>query len=328
MSNIKKIEPHNEIRATAAKWLLRHQEGELDSDEQARWQSWRSECEAHDIAYRELDLTWQELDLIEDISLPVERDKDRTSFGLRMLHFRGAIAAGLGAVVCGVLLMIYFNTQSGFEQPNLQVYETGTAEHQLVTLGDGSEIELGAQSVVVVNYTHDMRAIDLTHGEAFFSVVKDTSRPFVVNIGFGEVRSIGTEFNIHRLDSQVVVTVVEGAVGVTDATGVRPATVVAARQEVSVSQDGQVGQVSDANTNQAVSWRNQILNFVDQPLVDAINDVNRYSDKQIIIMDRSKMALRISATYFVGQTDDWLNALAQVYSLRIVPAEEEKILIM
>jgi len=246
------------------------------------------------------------------------------------MSFQHAMAAGLGAfaVGCGILLSVYLVTQGSIEQVNLVVFETGTAEHQLVSLGDGSEIELGAQSVVIVNYTDDTRAIDLTRGEAYFSVVKNTTRPFIVNIGYGEVHSIGTEFNIHRSDSEVLVSVVNGAVGVSDATGVQPQTVVTAQQAVSISQRGGVGLIRFANTKQAISWRNQILNFVDQPLADAIEDVNRYSEKEIIIVNRDKKRLKISGTYFVGQTESWLNALAQVYSLRIVQAGKDKILIM
>ena len=83
-----------------------------------------------------------------------------------------------------------------------------------IHLSDGTEITLGANSSLAVAFRHHERCVTLTSGVAFFSVVKNPSRPFIVLVGDEEVRDVGTQFEVRREPTGMRVAVLEGTVEV------------------------------------------------------------------------------------------------------------------
>ena len=65
-----------------------------------------------------------------------------------------------------------------------------------------------------VDYSKETRRISLQRGEAMFKVMKDQSRPFIVNAGSAVARAVGTRFGVERREDRVRVTVAEGKVAV------------------------------------------------------------------------------------------------------------------
>ena len=76
-------------------------------------------------------------------------------------------------------------------------------ELQLVTLPDGSLVELNAGSRLT--YSNTSRKVEL-QGEAFFQVQKDEVQ-FVVSTGISKVVVLGTAFNVRSHDDRVTVAV-------------------------------------------------------------------------------------------------------------------------
>lgn len=93
-------------------------------------------------------------------------------------------------------------------------YATGIAEVRDIRLSDGSDVTLGASSSLAVAFRRHERRVTLTSGVAFFSVVKNPSRPFVVLVGDEEVRDVGTKFEVRRGPTGMRVSVLEGIVEV------------------------------------------------------------------------------------------------------------------
>ncbi len=91
-----------------------------------------------------------------------------------------------------------------------------------MALADGTEVRLNAGSEIVERFTAVERAVELTRGEAHFTVTKDPARPFVVGAGALRVRAIGTAFNVSRVEDRTEVLVTEGRVALaTEAGGQR-----------------------------------------------------------------------------------------------------------
>ncbi len=99
--------------------------------------------------------------------------------------------------------------------PEVAVFKTTSGQRATITLPDGSEALLNAESQIQIltGRTDSTRVIAL-EGEAFFSVVSDPSRPFYVRAGEAEVRVVGTSFNVSAYPEQddVKVLVTEGHV--------------------------------------------------------------------------------------------------------------------
>ena len=79
-----------------------------------------------------------------------------------------------------------------------------------VILADGTTVHLNAGSKLTypVRFAGKRRVVAL-EGEAYFDVVKDETRPFIVQTHLGEVTVLGTAFNINAYtDASVYTTLV------------------------------------------------------------------------------------------------------------------------
>ena len=96
------------------------------------------------------------------------------------------------------------------------VVATNRGETRLVVLPDGSTLELNAGTEV--HYSRQFgvtdRLIRLVHGEAFFQVIGDAARPFVVESGGWQTRVLGTSFDIKAYEGHFRVAVLSGKVAV------------------------------------------------------------------------------------------------------------------
>ena len=99
--------------------------------------------------------------------------------------------------------------------PELATFKTTAGQRATVTLPDGSEAFLNAESEIQVltSPSDPIRVIKL-EGEAFFSVISDPTRPFYVKAGEAEVKVVGTSFSVSAYPEkeEVKVLVTEGKV--------------------------------------------------------------------------------------------------------------------
>ncbi|MBC7947217.1 MAG: FecR family protein [Chitinophagaceae bacterium] len=72
-----------------------------------------------------------------------------------------------------------------------------------IQLPDGTQVWLNADSKITYNenFQGALREVQLT-GEAFFDVVRDESRPFVIHANAIDVRVLGTAFNVRSYENE------------------------------------------------------------------------------------------------------------------------------
>ncbi|MDE5611421.1 MAG: FecR family protein, partial [Odoribacter sp.] len=85
-----------------------------------------------------------------------------------------------------------------------------------VKLGDGTMICLNSDSRLKIptSFAGNERRVFLS-GEAYFSVMKNNDKPFIVETDLGDIKVYGTEFNVkhYSVDRQLKATLVEGVIG-------------------------------------------------------------------------------------------------------------------
>lgn len=143
-----------------------------------------------------------------------------------------------------------------------------------LVLDDGTQVWVNADSRLKypVQFVGEERKVFL-EGEAYFIVAKD-SLPFVVSTSRGDVRVLGTTFNVKSYDKEVAMqaTLVEGKV------------LVAQGQKEMELAPGEQGTVTDAgimakravDVDEFVGWRKGIYVFKKQPLEDIMRDLSRW----------------------------------------------------
>lgn len=236
-----------------------------------------------------------------------------------------ALAAGFAALA--VAIGAYTHLGRGGEVNQTASYTTAKAQIRDLLLADGSQVVLGAATRLDVDYTAGVRGLQLGDGEAYFEVAHNPQRPFVVRVGRLKVIAAGTAFNIRKTGARVEVVVTQGAIDVEDAArnaGLASqqtrlpndgAIRVAAGQLVVTEREGLTVRPADRET--ATAWRHGSLQFVDEDLSVVVANLNRYSQQEVVIADRSLEGLRYTGTVMQGRESEWLAAIEQVFPIRV-----------
>ncbi|WP_199140818.1 FecR family protein [Pedobacter sp. ASV12] len=125
--------------------------------------------------------------------------------------------AAMVVMVCGIGLLLFKSDRAKTGQQTIvKVISNPNGEQRSITMPDGSIVYLNAGSRMSYNahFSTDKREVKL-EGEAFFDVVHEARRPFVVRTGKVSTTVLGTSFNIKAFPAKAVeVTVETGKVGV------------------------------------------------------------------------------------------------------------------
>ena len=153
-----------------------------------------------------------------------------------------------------------------------------------VIFSDGSKVWLNAASSLrfPAGFTGNERKVELV-GEAYFEVSKNASMPFKVAIaGKGEVEVLGTHFNVHAYHDEETAhtTLLEGSVRVTGlSTG--DSHIINPGEQAQVDGKGQISINKNADTEQAIAWKNGTFNFSNADLEMVLRQLSRWYDVDI-----------------------------------------------
>lgn len=254
---------------------------------------------------------------------------------------RPAVAACLAVFVLTAAVSRFYGQL--FVQPPTD-YVTGIAELRHELLEDGSVLTLGASSRVTVKFTESKRQVMLERGEVFFEVAKDAGRPFVVSVGGGQVRAVGTAFNINKRNDSVTVSVVEGIVKVTrnlNAADEMPVSGDTSRetdllhearlehgQQLLYDNAGQWRAVLNGKLpERATAWREGRLAYVNERLGAVLQDVNRYTHRKLVLGDKTLAALTYTGTVFSGDVGEWVRGLQRAFPIKVVETDKQILLL-
>jgi transmembrane sensor len=324
----------------AADWLLRLQEDKLNESRISEWIEWCESDSRNLQAFEQLQSLWR-----ATVAYPpnqqqlsqLKRCENRGRFGIASARIAAqrslAVAASVAVCLAAAVLMHGLETQpaqSALPERTLtriDSVETPLATNQRISLPDGSNVEIGARSALDVDFAGDGRKLQLRYGQAYFRVKHDPIHPFVVDTGGVQVVAVGTAFDVRRSDSQVAVTVQEGAVKIFGVN--RNAPPVAATAGYQLTIDTSTGETrrSVVDPSVTLAWRAGRLEFTGDTLDVVIASVNRYSQRTIILGDPALGKLAFTGTVFVNAIDESLDALQQVFPIEVKRTEREVILL-
>lgn len=300
------------IDDVAADWFTRAGAGDMTAAETAELESWLEADPAHRAAFDAVGFTWQGLEALRSDPriMAMQRGRPRAAWLPR------AIAATLAIAVLGGGVWQFWPS------PTLtnQQFRTGVGEKATVTLADGSVVTLSTDTVVRTRKDGERRLVYLDRGQAFFKVAHDRRHPFEVHASGRTVTAVGTAFEV-RVDHGFKVTLVEGKVRV-DAPLARPRAALPASPLASTPEvqetvmvagtqlvaAGDTWSVHPADVARAVSWTRGQLVFVDEPLANVAEEMNRYSDRKIYV-DPTAGEKKISGMFKPGDVETFVAAV-------------------
>jgi len=313
-----------DVRDIAAGWFARQRSGEMTPQDRAALRAWLEQDPAHRIAYLSIRRSWggtaqlradpQVLEIREYWS----RQQPRRALG----RTAAAVAA---VIVMGASGLIGWRVATGPHPLKDEAFRTAVGRQETVKLPDGSEVTLNTDTVLRTRTDKERRLVYLERGQAYFKVAHDKRHPFVVTAAGRTVTALGTAFDVRVDDGAFTVTLVEGKVRVEEPVPAKVASggpqravnfeateMTAGSRLVATAQEP--WRVTSANVVVDTSWTRNILIFDNQPLVAVVAELNRYSEKKIVIADAAIEKTPVSGTFRPGDVDSFVRTV-QAYRL-------------
>jgi len=325
MSSPSADSPENTLRATAARWAVRRDRG-LSAAESIDYELWLAADPRHAAAMQRTSAAWSLLDRIpESAAAPVlAADARRRSFWRRTIAF-GSLAAA--ALVVGLFIW----SRPLPADPALVAFRlSATTKPRLVTLSDGTVVQLNTGGAVVEEFTADTRHVTLTRGEAHFAVTKNPARPFIVQAGSLQVRAVGTAFNINLQSAAVDVIVTEGRVQLTTGTPDAPALNAGERATLRRAAAGPtlvVARIGAAAITQTLAWREPLMRLGGATLAELAAEFERATGRRLVLADPTLAELRFGGRFRADDIDGFTHLLATTLDLDVERAADGAIVL-
>lgn len=167
-------------------------------------------------------------------------------------------------------------------------------------LADGTRVWLNAESELRFPETFgggERRVY--VKGEVFFDVAHDEAHPFVVSTGRGDVRVLGTRFNLtDYAGTPLAATLVEGRIRFHTPDGrdydVRPS------QQLTFDEAGGTVDVQTVDVSVYTAWVDHQFVFRNQSLEDILTTLSRWYDFHPVFADDSLRGIRLSGRLYRG----------------------------
>jgi transmembrane sensor len=306
---------YDAITDAAARWCMRMHASDCTVQERQAFSQWLNAHPLHAIEYEAVVEIWDVSEQITPASPapPVDLIETGNRSGVRT----GAGWRGYAAAAAVALLALptagYIGWYQGWLPDAYDSYEA-TGATRLVTLADGSRVELNLGTELTYANYKDRRSVTLAKGEAFFEVTHDSQHPFVVNARQGSVTVTGTRFNVWMYQDQVKVMLVEGSVQVLSNTS-QPGSGLHLDpgMQASYNSGDYQPQISETYaSDNSLAWRNGKLVLNDLPLNQALPLINRYLPQPILLADNATGAIRLGGSYNTRDMASLLSSLPKV----------------
>jgi transmembrane sensor len=288
--------PDETVVAAARRWADIVAERDLTAEERERFEAWLCEYPMHEtelIAALEIPIRLTEVPESERIRLraraspitPSPQAQDKPWWTTPRL----AVAAAISLLGVGMAWIVFSRHQ--------EHYSTGTGEKYSISLPDGSRAELNSQTELEwLGVGPCDRRVRLLRGEALFEVKSDPSCRFQVLVGGGAIEVLGTRFDVYQhRDGNEELSVLDGRVrirGVPDADSPPWEMEISAGQQVTWGEGTPI--TRELDVAKAMAWREERLEFTDEPLAQVIEELRRYTSTPIRIADPRLLSIHVT----------------------------------
>lgn len=328
------------LREQAAAWVVRMASDQRTRADDDAFERWLGDHPANAQAYADHRLLWDgmaELGGDEDARAILGMNRAPASVARIGVSRRAMIfgtSAAAAAAAAGVIALPLLRGER---------YETAAGEQRRIVLADGSSVMLNTQSRLRVAFDGNERHIFLDRGQAYFDVAKDPARPFRVFAGEDEIRAIGTAFEV-RLDQRSGVRVVleEGVVALYRGTAGQPAGGAGGVRRASrgdrplgVLRPGQQARLLPAaapaveavDIARSRAWRYGQLILDEALLGDAVEEMNRYGGRRIVLAEPGMAGLRISGVFHTKRPEALVDGVTAALAVRVISEDADMIVL-
>ncbi len=318
---------YDAVTDAAAHWCMRMHASDCTAEERQAFEHWLHAHPLHTVEYEAMLEIWDISEQVVPVN-PLPADINVVRLGSNpAAKASGRAWRNYAAAAAIVALALPVAGYIGWNQgwlPNAYDSYEANGSTRLVTMADGSRVELNLGTRLTFANYKDRRSVVLDKGEAFFEVSHDAQHPFVVKAGQGSVKVTGTKFNVWMYQDQVRVMLLEGSVQVvSDSSQPGSGYRLEPGMQASYKSGDFEPQISETYANDNIlAWRNGKLIINNLPLAQALPLINRYLPQPILLADNATGAIRIGGSYNTQDMAGLVTSLPKVLPVTVTQNKE------
>ena len=299
------------IEQEAVAWFTR-MNGKPTSADHRDFKAWLGASPRNLETFREVGAMWE--GLVPSIELAMDGADDELSEPLKKIQRLRASRRmnATGPIVASCLALLVAGCWLWLDRPTLLQdwsadFVSARGERRDIRLDDGSRILMDADTAMDVDLSAGQRRIKLLRGTAFFDVAR-TGEPFTVQAENGEVRVLGTQFDVAmRQNGKVSVTLATGSVEV-HVMGTAQNLLIKPGETVDYDEDG-IGSAKVTAVEDEMAWHDGRFIFNNARLADVLAQIERYRNGRIVVLSTLLGERRVSGNIPLGDTGQALRAV-------------------
>jgi transmembrane sensor len=299
------------VEKEAADWLAREDRG-LGFREREAFEAWRDRSTFHRVAYLRLQSAWAKADRLADPGAPVPAAAKAPRRWI-------AFSMSAGATALAACLLVLYWPSAKVATGDSSVVSTGAGRQRSLSLADGTKILLADNTTLHTRLSDGTRSVTIDRGKAYFDVMHDEHRPFVVLAGRRRITDIGTKFSVSRNGEDVEIAVTEGKVRVDDVNAPSSAPIMASANDLIIAKADEILLSREAPVramSRAAGGEVELLTFADEPLSAVVQELNKHSKKKIHVA-ASAGDIKIGGSFRSNNTEGFKALLQQGFGVTI-----------
>lgn len=295
--------------------VVRLTSGEATNADAAEIKRWRAQSPEHEAAFRQAVKLWKGFGAVAAVRAGEEAQPGARILGMdRVVARRVFVGGALAATVAGYSVVRPPLEMWPSWQELLADYRTAKGERRQIAVSPQVSVELSTlTSLAVRSSAQQGPSIELITGEAAVTAKQPAEAPLVMVAADGRVTASHASFNARCIDGVVSVTCLDGTVEVES----RDQMVrLDSGQQVSYSEAG-LGGVARVDIDKATSWRSGMLVFQNKPLVEVIEEVNRYRPGRIVITNGDLGKRVVNGTFRGDEIETFIAQIEQLFGAKV-----------
>ncbi|MEI2417008.1 FecR domain-containing protein [Orrella sp. JC864] len=318
------------VRAAASQWAVRLAQGPLDARTRRRLDRWLAADPTHGPALADAEMAWALAGELRELALfaaPVPR-VSRGLAGRRLGAWLGAgwsvrrLAPALAGCLLALMLGGAFLLGGDGWRALGADYRTAAGEIRPLRLADGSQVLLGSDSALDLDYGPKERRVRLLRGEAVFTPAPRQGaeqRPFVVEAAAGQTTALGTRFVVQRESAEqawvgVLAHRTEVAMLQAPRSGERRLALEAGQAARYSPESGVVASQMDPQA--LADWAQGSLVFDQAPLARVVRRLDDFWPGRLVLLGRRDDAAPVTALVHLDNLEQALRALCTQFRLK------------
>ncbi len=314
--------------------IARKLAGEASDEEQSVIDGWAGNNKNNKAVYTILSKIWDHKPLQTINTSPIYSKllqrrssfEQKQNFTSRFLYYALRISAVLFLLLSTTIIVNKYLAVANNEDMGCQEIYVPKGNRTSFTLPDGSKVWISNDSKIKYpnRFKKNTRELEL-EGEAYFEVVHENGRPFIVNVGKNRVRVLGTKFSITAYpdDDIVRAELVSGKIlfdlyAGKGGTGFKSYEI---KPSHSLVWDKTSGKLFDSKIMEGFYdyWQNGVYEFNDESLESLSKKIDRIYNVEVVFEDGSLKNRRFSGT--ISMNDNIFTFMEAIKRTSLVPFE-------